>query len=112
MSRKLISRDEGERVRGQHRSPCSDCPFRRDALKGWLGGSTPAEFLDIALGDSTYGCHVKLGAQCAGMAIFRANVCKSPRDPRALHLPSDKTRVFAWPAEFLAHHQKKGGATR
>jgi len=41
--------------------PCNDCPWRRKSCAGWLG---------------PFGIK-----QCAGAAVYRANVCKSPRDP-------------------------------
>lgn len=49
-------------------------------------------------------CHVLKGAQCAGLAIYRANVCKSPRDPNAIKLPADREKVFATPMEFRMQH--------
>lgn len=44
--------------------------------------------------------------QCAGLAIFRTNICKSPRYRDILTLPQDKTTVFASPAEFIDHHSR------
>lgn len=90
----------------QHQRPCSDCPWQRDALPGWLGSGTPAEWVDTAHGECRVECHVILGMQCAGMAIYRANVVKKPRDPAILTLPKDKQRVFATPTEFLDHHER------
>lgn len=104
---KLIARDQAKRSDKQHREPCSDCPFRRDALAGWLGGNTPEEFVQMAHTDAPYPCHTVIGPHCAGLATYRANICKSPRDPKAFTLPQNKITVFAWPTEFIAHH--KGG---
>ncbi|WP_428383718.1 hypothetical protein [Nevskia ramosa] len=99
--RKLISSDEAVPAIGQHASPCSDCPMRRDSLNGWLGGSTPDEYVALAHSDALVGCHTLSGAHCAGMAIYRANVCKSA----AFRLPVDRVQVFAWPTEFVGHHR-------
>ena len=88
----------------QHKGPCSDCPWSRQALPGWLGGQSADEWIGHAHGESRVECHTLAGAQCAGMAIYRANACKSPRDPEALRLPADRTLVFVTPAEFQAHH--------
>jgi hypothetical protein len=41
--------------------------------------------------------------QCAGRAIFQANRCKLPSTD-ILRLPADRTAVFQWPHEFVAHH--------
>lgn len=49
----------------------------------------------------------KIGRLCAGAAVFFANICKSSRDRDRLVLPPDRETVFAWPAEFLAHHEQK-----
>lgn len=103
--RKLISKDEARPSTVQHKTPCSDCPFRRDSLAGWLGGETPEFFMSLAQSEATYDCHTKIGPQCAGLAVFRANICKTPRNPQALLLKRDTEKVFSWPAEFLKHHK-------
>lgn len=55
-------------------------------------------------------CHTKLignkGAQCAGAAIFRANVVKWVSEPN-LRLPKDIKTVFAWDDEFASHHEMR-----
>lgn len=108
MSRKLITSDEAVPAKGQHRKPCSDCPFARKALHGWLGGGSVADWVASAKGDDKLECHVLRGAQCAGGATFRANICKRPRDPEALVLPPDRGAVFATTAEFEGHHERCG----
>src|SRR5258705_13907898 len=108
MRRVLISSDEAKAVTTQHRTPCSDCPWRVDALAGWLGVRTVDEWLKSAHADVQIFCHVRLGAQCAGSAIYRRNVCKLPRDPEALQLPADREKVFATPTAFRAHHESEG----
>lgn len=103
---KIITRAEARPSKTQHSQPCGDCPFRRNSVPGWLGGSSPRDFIGLALGDGIYPCHSKIGPQCAGLAIFRANICKAPRDPKALQLKPDKNKVFSWPQEFLHHHSR------
>lgn len=95
----------------QHRKPCVDCPFGRIALRGWIP-ETPEEWLLKAHGDGILECHTTKQAnneswQCAGGAVFRANVCKSPRDREALVLPQNKKLVFASNQEFFDHHTKR-----
>lgn len=104
MKGKLISGDQARPTSVQRTSPCSDCPFRRDALPGWLGDSTPEEFLRMTHGESRIDCHTEVGPQCAGAAIYRRNVCKSPRDLTQLVLPANRVLVFGSPREFLDHH--------
>lgn len=101
---KLISIAEAVQAKRQHEQPCSDCPWARDALHGWLGGASVEEWLQAAHGDERIDCHVLQGAQCAGAAIFRRNTCKTSRDPEVLVLPRDIVTVFASDAEFADHH--------
>lgn len=103
--RQLISSDEATPATHQHTGPCSDCPWSRKALNGWLGGATSDQWIRAAHSDALIECHTKTGAQCAGAAIYRANVCKSVRPP-LLTLPRNKDLVFAWPTEFHEHHAK------
>ncbi len=108
--KKLISSDEGAEAKVQHETPCSDCPMRRDSLNGWLGGTgSPEDWAAALHSDSRMDCHVLRGAQCAGAAVYRANVCKSPRDRTVLRLGSDRESVFSSPKEFIEHHHKVPG---
>jgi hypothetical protein len=109
MARQLVSASEACAARGQHTKPCADCPWGRKALPGWLGSNTSAEWLQIAHSECQIECHTALGAQCAGAAIYRANVCKSIRTPAIIRLPRDAERVFATPMEFRAHHDAGSG---
>jgi hypothetical protein len=115
----LISSDESREVKKQHKTPCQDCPWRRVSIPRWLGGNTAEEWIGFAHGDGAIECHTrhshKLFIQCAGSAIYRANVCKSPRldafrilKVLPLELKQNKKLVFARPQEFLAHHKKVG----
>ena len=107
--RQLISANEATPVQRQITQPCSDCPFSRRALAGWLGSLSPHEWLAAAHGEALVDCHAHVfpqgGApQCAGIAIYRRNVGKRSRNPACLRLSADRERVFAWPVEFLTHH--------
>lgn len=104
--RVLVSSDEATPATRQHERPCGDCPWRRDSVPGWLGGLPPDAWLRGAHGDERIDCHTLTGAQCAGAAIYRANVAKRPRDPETLVLPANRERVFARPDEFRAHHDE------
>lgn len=107
--KRLITSDEATQAKGQHRRPCADCPWSRKSLNGWLGALTPEEWVQVAHGETKIDCHTKKGAQCAGSAIYRSNVCKSPRDPKVIRLEKNTSLVFASPSEFLAHHHTPPG---
>lgn len=101
----ITSIEEAKPTTRQHKKPCHDCPWRRVARKGWLGGPSVDDWLHDAHGEARIDCHTKLGPQCAGAAIYRANVLKDPRDKTLLRLPEDKETVFAKPQEFDKHHR-------
>lgn len=104
--RQFISSDEAKVSSRQHERPCSDCPWSPTSLRGWLGSLTAEEWLEVAHGEGRVDCHTLIGPQCAGLAIYRANVCKRPRDPEQLQLPANRTLAFAGPAAFRDHHSK------
>lgn len=103
--RQLITSDEAVRATGQHKKPCSDCPWARKSLAGWLGSPSADEWLREAHGDHEIPCHVLEGAQCAGSAIYRRNVSKLSLDAGVLRLDADRELVFASPTEFKRHHE-------
>ena len=103
--RKLISSDEAVQSERQHTTPCSDCPWRRDSLNGWLGGASVEAWLHRAHADTYVPCHTISNQQCAGIAIYRRNTCKRV-DPPLLTLPKDTETVFRWAPEFREHHEK------
>lgn len=107
--RKLVTGDEAIVTPSQHAAPCSDCPWARGNLAGWLGSMSAAEWLAAAHGETIIDCHaLKRNAetfhQCAGAATYRANMAKLCRDPSILRLPADRAQVFATPDEFKKHH--------
>jgi hypothetical protein len=102
----LITHDQAKPCKEQITQPCTDCPWARTALPGWLGALTADEWLREAHGEARIDCHTLKGPQCAGAAIYRANMLKLPRDRNTLRLPKDKTKVFATPTEFKNHHEK------
>lgn len=118
--------------------PCNDCPWRRVASPGWLGPHEPETWLAIAHGEEPIACHQTIPVmpetdpddyaehptlpfeaiqaiwrdpgirQCAGAAIFRCNVHKSPRNRQDAEraFEADPMTVFATDEEFLAHHRR------
>lgn len=106
MNQKLIARGEAKPASKRLTKACSDCPMRRDSLKGWLGGASPVQYKHLAHSDHPVECHVHAGSPCAGMAIYRTNVCQwqNPEDK----LPGDTEAIFGMSTEFLEHHSKIG----
>lgn len=107
------------------RKPCGECPWRRRSLPGLLGPNTAEEWVALAHSEEPIACHTTIDPdacdsdgearwthpgirQCAGAAIYRSNVFKSPRNPEVHRLPADPELVFVR-GEFEAHH---GGAVR
>lgn len=97
---------DARKTKRQHREPCSDCPFARTALPGWLGRMSVEDWIEAAHGESTIECHTT-DKLCAGAAIYRANVAKSLRDPNAFKLPPNTKLCFGSIKEFIEHHQKE-----
>lgn len=104
------------------RQPCSDCPFRRLALPGWLGRGSPESFLHCIHTDDPLPCHQTIdyddprwkeqwvsqstGSMCAGALILSANMYKLPRDPNFPRMAPDEGAVFATALEFVRHHRE------
>lgn len=97
--------------------PCKSCPFSRKVTPGELGGSSPMVYVGQTQGPFILNCHSgpdyddpakrgELGIkQCAGAAIFRANIGVDDNLPhQLLRLNADKTAVFSSHEEFVAHH--------
>lgn len=101
-----------------NRKPCEECPFRRASYPrglGLIGGSPPEVYVGQSMGPFLLPCHMTPDyeqdrrdpghAQCAGAAIYRANVGVSDRMPAQLiKAEPDATEVFGSHAEFLAHY--------
>lgn len=94
------------------KEPCSECPWRINAVPGWLGPYEAETWVRMAHGEIPIACHQTIkedrsweGAkQCAGAAAYRANVAKSPRD-REVAVGPKREDVFASPQEFKEYHE-------
>lgn len=106
--RRCVTSDEAVRTQRQHRKPCADCPFAKTALNGWLGGETIEDWLQCIHTDTIINCHCTTNQQCAGAAIYRANVFKRVRSAEALALPPDDGKlVFSDDNAFRKHHSQR-----
>jgi len=105
--------------------PCSDCPFRRKAMPGWLGGSSPEGFIDCMQRDEPLPCHQTIdyddnphwletwmkqgddtGNICAGSLIFMANKIQRPHDRDFPTMEPDRENVFSNSVEFVRYHRE------
>lgn len=97
------------------KTPCNECPWWRESWAGHLGPYNAMQWTQLAHSDQPIACHLTITQeysweqeglrQCAGAAIYRANVCKSPRNPEVVVLPADREAVFASSTEFVDHHE-------
>lgn len=106
-------------------TPCRECPWRRTSAPGFTGPHTADEWADMAHGEAEIACHLSIPEgfddeadpllvdeltedmrQCSGVAIYRANVCKSPRDPFIRVLPPNAEAVFNRRPQFVEHHAR------
>lgn len=101
-------------------APCNECPWRRDAIPGYLGPYTPLDWVKIAHGEQPIACHKTIRVhnplestgswddpkirQCRGAAIFRENVGKSPKNPTIITGPHDPVAVFDDTLDFCRYH--------
>jgi hypothetical protein len=93
-------------MKQQHTKPCRECPWKRTSCRGWLGPETgyPQVYINAAHGEEIIECHTRNLHECAGAAIYRANVKKVTRHGGELKLPQDKATVFDHPDQFTQHH--------
>lgn len=96
---------------------CNACPWRVDSPRGWLGASSPVEFLQQSEAELRMPCHLHVdyeqddwqeqadkAPQCAGRAIHMANRCKVPMNPELIKAQADRKAVFSNPQDFIDHH--------
>jgi hypothetical protein len=104
--------------------PCSDCPFRRKSMPGWLGAGSPESFIDCMQRDEPLPCHQTIdydndprwlekwtsqsgtGKMCAGALVFMANKCQRPHTLGFPTMPRDMENVFSNSVEFVRHHRE------
>jgi hypothetical protein len=99
----ITNADEAVLGKRQHVKPCHDCPMRREALPGWLGGASPEWYRSLCHSDVPVPCHAIKRTQCAGVAIYRSNVVQRAE----FRLPADHAAVFSTPTEFVEWHSNQ-----
>jgi hypothetical protein len=113
----LSSNDEDPRdLTLIHKTPCAECPWRKDSLKGYLGGNTPEMYADSVQNGEAPACHMrdethpKGGAFCVGALQCMANSATLPKDPEpraAREIVGRSDKVFNFPALFYKYHTGK-----
>jgi hypothetical protein len=88
--------------------PCSNCPFRKDTLKGWLGAERMKEILEA----SSFVCHKTLDQvktlQCAGHMIIKDEENDFVRLANRFNQPTHLTGqelVFDTKEQCINHHK-------
>ncbi len=107
------------------KTPCTDCPFRKNSLPGWLSDYTPRELHNIIMAEKPFPCHMThpnnivtyedAGSEeyplCAGALQYMKKAAKLPLNPelRALVSGIDRTQLdnILTVPEFFEHHSKK-----
>lgn len=99
-------------------TPCPQCPFARTTPKNYLDtmGQNSERFAGQALGPFSLPCHMTKKFKewhndptnqtpCVGAAIYRTNCNYQHLNGSLPLLPKDTEKVFASPAELIAHHE-------
>lgn len=111
------------------KKPCIECPLRKDAKPGALGGYSPRDYLRIMGGPADIGCHASKGfdaqdhartRSCTGVAAFRASMGVLAPHPLShaheatKYIGNDPEQIavgmcFDDPIEFVLHHACQEG---
>ena len=97
-------------------TPCKDCPFRKDSLKGWLGKKRITEILD----SDSFVCHKttkndiagsdnKERKQCAGFMIIQKDRSQAVRIAKVLNIDlglKGQDLIFENKKDCINHHKK------
>ena len=97
--------------------PCNECPFSKTIEPGFTGGSDPSVYIGQGHGSFWLPCHKDCDfddpdwkkdtsvQQCAGAAIYRANIERDHLMPKMLHRLPKSDLAFESPEELYAHHK-------
>lgn len=105
-----------------HKTPCRECPWRRESVAGFLGGFSAEHYADIVQENQAPSCHLRdhgpgdpETAFCVGALHVAANACIGLREPP--HAEEAKRKIgrneacFSHPREFFSHHTHGGDYT-
>jgi hypothetical protein len=105
------------------KTPCNDCPFRKNSLPGWLADYSPLQLHSIVMSETAFPCHLaqqefvewkdvgtKNNPVCAGSLRYMKKGAKMPRraDLAALIKKIDVGSCdnILSITEFFEHHSK------
>lgn len=98
------------------KEPCKECPFRKTAFKGWLGGISAEDTSNYVLNEADFACHMTRKKQdsqmsrCKGSQLFLINHCKLPKFNQPLIKALDQTKKEGHDTsqylgfDFIKHH--------
>lgn len=112
----------------QHKRMCRECPFRANALPGWLGNNAPEYWHHLIHSGGEIACHMAVGKMerdgeeqdvidataplCVGSVRYRHSVCKSPPTTACERVLEDVKNVADQPTiapmRFYEHHTREG----
>lgn len=98
-----------------HRAPCAECPWRRAAIQGYLGGFAAELYADAVLNNEAPACHKRDHgpdsddtAFCVGALQVANAACislwRSPGADEARRVVGTSELTFAHPREFFTYH--------
>lgn len=95
----------------KHKKPCAECPWRRKAPAGYLGGIKIENFVNPVKFGMPIPCHLSTSedAMCAGAAIVMKNSCTVPRDQgdaEQVDLVERSSDCFQYVHEFEDYHSR------
>lgn len=94
------------------KAPCSNCPFRKDTMKGWLG----RERMKGILESGSFTCHKTTGRrdedlkQCAGHMLMLGEDSAFVQVAKRFGTPvqlKDHDRVFESKQQCIDHHSTR-----
>lgn len=99
----------------KHNEPCPECPWRKIAPAGWLGGHTAEFYTDAVQFNEVPACHLQdcgpdsnRTAMCAGALAVMANSCTLPHKTKggdkARNVVGKREDCFSFPRDFYKHH--------
>jgi hypothetical protein len=107
----------------RHVEPCAECPWRKDSLKGYLGGHPVELYTDAVAENEIPSCHQQdfgpddpRSSMCAGALAVAANACIEPHKTsgaiEAKRRVGRRDDVFAHPKFFYEYHSGKAWVPR
>lgn len=102
----------------RHKNPCNECPWRLNALQGFMGGHPVELYADAVANNEVTACHNKdfgpnstRTSMCAGALATAANACILPHrtlgGPEARQVVGKREDCFTHPAKFYEYHTGK-----